>query len=1017
MDNRINTTATLLGNTRGKRGVNLGQRIPVQNSASIQQVLPNSYSNYATININNMTETITVVPPPENEKVSQNITLTRDELREYQNEMRRQLMSLPEYEPVGIFTQIFDNDIVGGNPRFAKEIGVVEIINDKDSGTGSVNDPRMGPIKHDTPCDCGAVNCPGHYGFIRLPDDYPIIHPSHQKEVFQVLQSVCRNCGRLLLTEENMKDYGILKLSGLDRLAKIAEVCSIKEISCPFAKVTTPPCVQNFLYLYKQYEGTNKIFFTNKTKAASSKTNTQGSQSFITAKNALEILRRIPREDLRLMGFRDDSHPKNYIMTFIPVIPVPQRVPRQVSGRIMKHEYTLIYMDLFSNVKKLRDAIDNKNKNDQDDAYKVLIDNYRHAITNKDEKYKKNNNPIEGFADSLGSKAGTFRGNGQGKRKNYTARSVAKIDPELEFGQIGVPKFVAENVPYPEYVFPANMQKCNRLIAEKKVLSIKKRDGRTTQFTERISEMYITGQYKLATGDILYRKIMNGDWIVFNRQPTLHKESMMGAQAVIRDYDGIGLHQAYTTPTNADFDGDDINLHIPQDLNTIAEIQELMSVKRCVITGQKNQPIMGTVYDGLIGLYRMSKTENIEPDVFYHIYSKIVPEVPNTETPTSGDQYRRSRPAGTIPSDVIARANGSGEIPHLFDLRERAEAVGVDANNFMTGRMLFSAILPRDFFYTKKSGDNNEVVIRNGILLKGYLDKAIVGTSSGSIVQSLSMKYGNYGDVVSRFISNCYWVAYEFLEYYSFTIGPEDCRVDPKIINPITNAETTKARMAVEQLGAVPDDPLAKKIHEDKVVGIVDVIKTMGVRTANEALSEGNAMKDSAVSGVKGTYQNVGWVTAALGQQFLKGQRIPMGLTSEQRMLPHFAPGDDSIESKGFALNSFSSGLTPVEAFTHQETSREGLIATAINTSETGHNERKLVKNLEDYYAEYDGTVRGIAFTIIQFIYGGDGYDPHHLKTQKTKTDDIVLPLDLQNLIFEINNTEDPEDIDDIPYF
>jgi len=150
-----------------------------------------------------------------------------------------------------------------------------------------------------------------------------------------------------------------------------------------------------------------------------------------------------------------------------------------------------------------------------------------------------------------------------------------------------------------------------------------------------------------------------------------------------------------------------------------------------------------------------------------------------------------------------------------------------------------------------------------------------------------------------------------------------------------------------------------------------------------------NRMFNMVKSGSKGKETNIAQIMACVGQQNVDGRRIAYGYTD--RTLPHFTKYDDGPEARGFVENSFISGLSPQEVFFHAMGGREGLIDTAVKTSETGYIQRRLVKAMEDAKINYDNTVRNANGLIIQFIYGEDGMDGCKIENQILPTIEMKM--------------------------
>jgi DNA-directed RNA polymerase beta' subunit len=403
---------------------------------------------------------------------------------------------------------------------------------------------------------------------------------------------------------------------------------------------------------------------------------------------------------------------------------------------------------------------------------------------------------------------------------------------------------------------------------------------------------------------------------------------------------------------------DEGNIHSLSNLQANAEAAALMNVKGCIMNAQTNRPIMGAVYDTLTGAYLLTQP-NVRVD---------------------RDDY----------DDCLMLITATDSIPTLD---ERLQEYDVPR---LSGRALFSALLPPDFTY-----DLGDVMIRNGILLQGVITKAHIGTSHNSIVQRLWRGYDV--DRTVDFLTDLPFVVNRWLASYGFSVGLKDCLpTDPNHARLIRE-EFIKAQMGVAAMGAPPEDPLERERYERQIVAIVNTAKDFGARIATQSLTPDNALRVMAKSGAKGAEFNIAQITGIVGQQFLRGERLKATLTQGSRCLPYFEPNDLSIEAHGFCEHSFMRGLSPAELFFHQAGTREGLMDTAIKTSETGSMHHRIVKALEDIQVAYDGSVRNANGTIFQYVYGEDGFDAAELQMVKTKTGETASFIDINESVTRIN--------------
>ena len=197
--------------------------------------------------------------------------------------------------------------------------------------------------------------------------------------------------------------------------------------------------------------------------------------------------------------------------------------------------------------------------------------------------------PLKSIKERLNGKAGRVRNNLMGKRVDFSARSVITPDPNLSISELGIPKKIAMNITSPVKVNSMNMSFLLKLVQNgpdvypgAKILERKNGDNISLRYGDRAS-------MKLEIGDIVHRHMMNGDPVLFNRQPTLHRMSMMCHRAVIMNVgDTFRMNVGDTKPYNADFDGDEMNLHMPQDVESASELMNLAAVRWHLISPANN---------------------------------------------------------------------------------------------------------------------------------------------------------------------------------------------------------------------------------------------------------------------------------------------------------------------------------------------------------------------------------------------------------------------------------------------
>ncbi len=468
--------------------------------------------------------------------------------------------------------------------------------------------------------------------------------------------------------------------------------------------------------------------------------------------------------------------------------------------------------------------------------------------------------------------------------------------------------------------------------------------------------------------------MQNGDYVLFNRQPSLHKMSIMGHRIRVLPYSTFKLNLSVTSPYNADFDGDEMNMHLPQSLETKAEIIEIMHVPKQIVSPQSNRPVMGIVQDSLIGVKLFTHRDNfITLDLLMNFIMWI-------------DDFD-----GNIPIPAILKPEP-----------------------LWTGKQIFSMIIPKKINLIRYSSDHSEkvnsisnnnnynnsnnenmnifdtiVLIEEGELLMGVVCKRTVGNSSGGLIHTIFNEYGP--NCTMLFLNHTQRITNQWLLCKGFTVGVSDIFTDYltnlKIKETMNEAKEKCNNLLLEaQKGNLECQPGKSMLEsfEVKVNGVLNEARDTAGRYVQCSLKSNNHLKNMVIAGSKGNITNISQIIACVGQQNVEGKRIPFYFSN--RTLPHFTKDDYGPESRGFVENSYLSGLTPQEFFFHAMGGREGLIDTAVKTSETGYIQRRLVKALEDVMVKYDGTVRNSLNNIVQFLYGEDGIAGELIEDQKLET-------------------------------
>ncbi|KAK3924047.1 DNA-directed RNA polymerase II subunit RPB1 [Frankliniella fusca] len=869
---------------------------------------------------------------------------------------------------------------------------------------GGLMDPRQGVIDRSSRCQTCAGNmteCPGHFGHIDLAK--PVFHVGFITKTIKILRCVCFYCSKLLVSPNNPKIKEIvMKSKGQPRkrLTFVYDLCKGKHICEGGDEMDMNkdnPDDPGKDQQRKQGHGGCGRYQPNLRRVGLDVTaewkhineDSQEKKIALTAERVWEILKHITDEECFILGMDPKfARPDWMIVTCLPVPPLCVRPAVVMYGSARNQD------DLTHKLSDILKANNELLRNEQAGAAThVLAENIKmlqfHVATLVDNDMpglpramQKSGKPLKAIKARLKGKEGRIRGNLMGKRVDFSARTVITPDPNLRIDQVGVPRSIAQNLTFPEIVTPFNIDKMQELVRRgnsqypgAKYIVRDNGERIDLRFHPKTSDLHLQCGYKVE------RHIRDGDLVIFNRQPTLHKMSMMGHRVKVLPWSTFRMNLSCTSPYNADFDGDEMNLHVPQSMETRAEVENIHVTPRQIITPQANQPVMGIVQDTLTAVRKMTKR-----DVFLEKEQMM-----------------------TL---LMFLPIWDGKMPQPCILKPKP---------LWTGKQLFSLIIPGnvnlirthsthpdeedDGPYKWISPGDTKVMVEHGELIKGILCKKTLGTSAGSLLHVIFLELGH--EVCGQFYGNIQTVVNNWLLLEGHSIGIGDTIADRQTYSEIQNAIKKAKADVIEviqkahnmELEPTPGNTL-RQTFENQVNRILNDARDKTGGSAKKSLTEYNNLKAMVVSGSKGSNINISQVIACVGQQNVEGKRIPFGF--RKRTLPHFIKDDYGPESRGFVENSYLAGLTPSEFYFHAMGGREGLIDTAVKTAETGYIQRRLIKAMESVMVNYDGTVRNSVGQLIQLRYGEDGLCGETVEFQNLST------IKLSNKAFERKFKFDP---------
>lgn len=828
------------------------------------------------------------------------------------------------------------------------EITIAELFDNNVPKFSGLFDLRMGPS--DTSFICKTCrhtlkDCPGHLGHIELA--VPVYYIHFLGIIRKILQCICFTCSSLLIDSKNIVKI-IEKKKNLNRLKIVSKICNNNKNVCKnidgCGRIQPKYTKDNvYIYVHHELESENKIKVEKKT--------------ILTAEECYKILKRISDKDLLLLGFNPKySKPEWLICTVLPVSPPCVR-PSIKHDANLRSEDDLTYKLL--DIVKANNNLKNKLANNDKTHIKEYIEYLQYHITTLIDNevsgippaQQRTGRLLKSLKHRLKGKDGRFRGNLVGKRVDFSARSVVSPDPNLNIDELGVPKIIAMNMTFPEKVNKYNIKYLQYLVNNGPTIYpgakyiIKNNERIDLRFANKINCI-------IKEGDIIERHLINGDNVLFNRQPSLHKMSMMGHKVKIIDYNTFRLNPSVTSPYNADFDGDEMNLYLPQSIQTSIELNELVMVPSQIISPQSNKPVIGCIMDCIVGTSLITKKNKLLNE---HEVYKI----------------------------LASFSSFDGNLPEPYKIKKGT--LHEPDEKLWTGRQIFSLILPKINYY--KSNEKENIIIHNGKLIQGVCDKSVIGTGSGSLIHTITNDLGS--EYTKEFLNNIQRMINFWLQKEGFSVGLGDTIANKKIKNNIYDV-INKAKGDVLNLISITrssNNKLQNKTRDELENSINNILNQARDETggyATKSLNENNSLNNMVVSGSKGNFINISQIMSVVGPQSVtsgsKRGRISYGF--DERTLPHFQKYDDGPKSRGFVENSYLQGLEPAEFFFHAMSGREGLIDTAVKTSETGYIQRKIIKAMEDIKISYDLTVRNNKNSIIQFLYGGDGINALKIERQ-----------------------------------
>lgn len=770
---------------------------------------------------------------------------------------------------------------------------------------GGLMDLRLGAVDPGVRCrTCGGriKECLGHPGSIDLAR--PVVHLKYILLIEMGLRCFCQECGKLMLSEKDQAKY---TPSQRVKKAKDAKKC--------------PHCqsVQEKVKLEKPtsfYKGKTRIFPTE----------------------VREMLSKIPDEELKKIGVNPHAaRPEWAILTMLLVPPVTVR-PSIIleSGERSEDDLTHKLSDIIRANQRLWE---NLNAGAPEVIIEDLWDLLQYHITTFFDNTvsrvpparHRSGQPLKTITERIKGKEGRIRKNMAGKRVNYSGRTVISPDPYMEINEVGVPYEIARIVTVAETVTDLNINKLKELVRQGEQYPgasyIIRPDGKRKKVTTELKEEIIT---ELTIGYKVERHLQDGDIVLFNRHPSLHRGSLMAHFVKVLPGRTFRMHPASCAPYNADFDGDEMNIHSPQNEEARAEAKILLDVKRNLISPKNNTNLVGAIADSVTGNYLLGMDNFSSEDANQLLYNSGIDE-------------------------EISKKN-------------------------ISGMELFSKVFPKTINFS-----NDSIHIKNGEVVKGVIDKTSFGDEAGELVKELDRTIGR--EDTFKIMKKVFNLGKNYLTNRGISIAVNDFDLSEDLLKQGEDLIQKAEKRTQEIIDSYYDGSLeqipGKTLEESREIKILQTLNEVRTKIGaivKKEFPEKNPASSMIKSGGAGNAMQITQMASCVGQQAFMGGRINIGYNN--RTLSFFKKNDLSPKAHGFIRNSFIRGLRPDEFFFQAVTGRDSLMDTGLRTPKSGYLYRRLASALQDIRVEYDETIRDSNNNIIQFKYGDDGLDVAKLHTK-----------------------------------
>jgi len=786
--------------------------------------------------------------------------------------------------------------------RDSSGIEIPDLYDNMEPKKGGLIDTKMGVTSPSGECEtCGydSTYCPGHFAHIDLVES--VYHIGFINFVKKILSCICLKCSKLLIYKNKNEAELLTMVMNKSAKTRFAEIRNVTKNVPACYDCNTP--VSKIRIETKK--GTGAINIISESIVMGDEGEEEAKKKKIrqvlSPDIVFHILANISNVDCDIMGINPKkSRPEMMIHRVFPVSPVTIRPSAKVDfleSSTKEDDLTHKLADIVKaniRIRRFKETTNDASAKYNQDHVNLLQYHAATHFTNTDaaipKSEQRNSKPTKSLSDRLKGKEGRIRANIQGKRCDFSARTVITADPSMDINQIRVPKRIAMTLTIKEVVTPQNLDFLSQLV----------RNGRGkypgANFVFPLSSLepdkkffpidlrFTKDKVDLNFGDIVERHIVDDDYVLLNRQPTLHKLSMMGFRIKVinnNELNTFGLSVTVTTPFNADFDGDEMNIFLAQSEAAKIELEEIADVKRQIVSPALSVPVIGIVQDGLVGAFNMTQ-DNVEID-----WKSAM----NMISYTSFDSFSNVKKGRTY-----------------------------------KGGELFSLIVPSRISLNLKN-----LEIKGGKIIKGYLSKDSLGPKkAASIVHAVWNEYGF--EKTKKFLDNTSRLIDQFNYWNGFSVSVGDIDVKKEVFDQLQKMFDT-AKLEIDFIvSEVENNPdiIDEELLEQTVSGGLGVLRDKASDLLMANIGIENNFRKMTTSGSKGEVTNMGQMGGCVGQQLVEGKRIPKKVNG--RASVYAFQNDDSATGRGFVQESYLRGVSPVGFLYHNMGSREGLIDTAIKS-------------------------------------------------------------------------------------